>query len=420
MVNKYKKIIIAGLGILLFSACSEHQEVTYHPIPKLTQQEANKYEKQYLQEYEKIKQNYKNNEIIKWIQAANKKEPCKVFVGISLQNDRTNDPEYKIFWDGKCKNGYAYGLGREFERGTLTNMNALAIYSGKRKEPKYYIQKYNLNNILIEGDLNNNYYVKTFIKDERLNFDINYQYGFFGSKDLKPARVIYSSPFSDNIVFLKAYPNFAYRITDFSKNEFDTRMYQFYSISKGKYNGFGFVTYKNSNIVAGEMKNGKLLRKVNLPKSYFDYANSIFTEIKQAGEIAIKAQQQAFIVKKQYKMRICKDSVKVNFIDNKEYKEICHENEYFKNLKEKIDNKLAQINLQKERKRQQMQQQQIIQARQMEAIAAQRRAAAAEQENTQRSWDSLNRTIQNVNTNMNWQNTNFQLMQMNNYLRYGY
>ena len=417
MKTQYKQIIISSLGAVLLSACAGVQP----SIPKLTAKEANKYENQYLQEYKKIKQNYNNNEVIKWIQASNKKEPCKVFVGTSLRNDRTTDPEYKIFWDGKCKNGYAYGLGREFERGTLTNMNSLAIYSGKREEPKYYIQKYNLNDILEEGDINSGYYVKTFIKDEGLNFDINYQYGFFGSADLQPALIIFSSPFSDNVIFVKAYPNFAYRILDFTNNEFDTRKYEFQILNKNrKENGFGFATYKSGYMVSGEVKNGKLIRRVQLPKSYLDKVNAIFAEIKQAGQRALEAQKQAWIVKKQYKERICKNSVKVNFIDSDEYKAICHEDKYFAKLKKKIDKKLAQINLQKEEKRQQIRQQQLIQAEQMKAAAAQRQAAAAEEANTQRSLDNLNRSIQNMNTNMNWQNTNFQLQQMNNYLRYGY
>jgi hypothetical protein len=194
-----------------------------------------KYEKTCLAEYERIKQVYKNNIIVKWIQATNKKEPCKIHVGILNQNDRTNDPEYKIFWDGKCKNGYAYGLGREFEKGILTNMEAIAIYSGKKEEPKYYIQKNNLKNILIEGNINNGYIVKTFIKNEGLNFDISYQYGFLYSKSLLPALIIYSSSFSDNLVFIKGYPNFAYRIINFTNNEFDNRKYQFEMIKKNKW-----------------------------------------------------------------------------------------------------------------------------------------------------------------------------------------
>jgi len=416
MKIQYKQISILLTGTILFSGCIGGQP----SIPKITEQEVAKYEEQYLQEYEQIKKNFKDIMAVKWIQAANKKVPCKVFVGTSENNDRTNDPEYKIFWDGKCKNGYAYGLGREFERGTLTNMEAIAIYSGKKEEPKYYIQKDNLNNLLLEGELNNNYYVKTIIKDDGLNFDINYQYGYFGLKDLNPALIIYSSPFSDNIIYLKAYLNFAYRIVDFTKNEFDTRKFEFSIIKNRKLNGFGFVNFKSGYINAGEMQNGTLLRRVQLPKSYFNKANTIFITIKQAGQKALDAQKQAWIVKRQYKQKICRDGIKVNFIDNKEYKKICYEKEYFTTLKEKIDKKLAQINLIKEKKRKQLQQERLIKAREMEAKAAQRAAAAAEQANTQRALDSLNQSIQNMNTNMNWQDTNFQLQQINNYLRYGY
>jgi hypothetical protein len=49
----------------------------------------------------------------------------------------------------------------------------------------------------------------------------------------------------------------------------------------------------------------------------------------------------------------------------------------------------------------------------MEALAAQRRAAAAEEANTQRAWDSLNRSIQNTNTNMQLQQLNNNIMMYN-------
>jgi hypothetical protein len=49
----------------------------------------------------------------------------------------------------------------------------------------------------------------------------------------------------------------------------------------------------------------------------------------------------------------------------------------------------------------------------MQAAAQNRAANASEQRN-------FNQSLQNINTNMNWQNTNFQLQQMNNYMRYGY
>ena len=82
-------------------------------------------------------------------------------------------------------------------------------------------------------------------------------------------------------------------------------------------------------------------------------------------------------------------------------------------LKIKIDAKLAQIEQQKQAKRQQQNEQRLIQAREAEAMAAQRRAAAAEQANNQASWDSVNRSIQNMNNNMQMQQLNNNLMRYN-------
>jgi hypothetical protein len=180
-----------------------------------------------------------------------------------------------------------------------------------------------------------------------------------------------------------------------------------------KINGFGFSIAKNNIRYSGEQVNGQLVRKVTLPQSYLNHMNNTFNEIKNAGQIAIEAQKKALMVKQQYKDTICKDNVKVDFIDNKEYKAICNENEKIAQLKVKIDSKLAQIEQQKQAKRQQQNEQRLIQARETEANAAQRRAAAVEEANNQASWDSLNRSLQNMNNNMQMQQLNNNLM-MNN------
>ena len=112
---------------------------------------------------------------------------------------------------------------------------------------------------------------------------------------------------------------------------------------------------------AGEMSNGTLVRRVQLPQSYFNNANTIFSEIKKEANIALEAQKKALIIKEKYKNKICKDSVKVDFMDNKEYKAICKEDEKIAQLKTKIDAKLAQIEQQKQAKRQQQNEQRLIQ-----------------------------------------------------------
>ena len=135
----YKNCYLMVVLIALISGCASTSR-----IPTMDENEAFKYERKYLAEYEQLKNNFSDQSSVKWIQSANKKLPCKVYVGISKTEDRTLDENYKIYWDGGCKNGYANGLGREFERGIVFNMDALVIYQGKEQEPQYFIQTYHL------------------------------------------------------------------------------------------------------------------------------------------------------------------------------------------------------------------------------------------------------------------------------------
>ncbi|QIR76045.1 hypothetical protein [Sulfurospirillum diekertiae] len=223
-----------------------------------------------------------------------------------------------------------------------------------------------------------------------------------------PALSIRNYPFSDLTYYGKLYPNFGYVIMDFTTNEFDNRKYEFNlkDNKTNKFNGYGFATMKQGGTNAGEMSNGALIRRVQLPQSYFNKADAVFEEIKKEANLALEAQNKALIIKEKYKKKICKDSVKVDFMDNNEYKAICHEDEKIAQLKIKIDAKLAQINQAKEVKRKQMGQERAIKAQEAQAQAAQRQAQAAEQAN-------FNQAMQNLNNDLQMQQLNNNLMMYN-------
>lgn len=411
------KVLQCGLllgSIYLLSGC-----VGQPSLPKVDETEVNKYEKAYMLEYEAIKQKISNNQqSFKWVQPNNKKEECKVWVGYDPNDDRTIKSGYAFYWDGECKNGYSDGLGSAFEISQFANRQQIAIYS-KGNPDTYCVHLDPLNGITREGEClyytdKPSHYVDTAIRERNNDLELSYAFGLGLSKDL-PAMIMKTYPFYDVVEYFKTYPNFSYTITDLTKNEFDNRKYEFNikEHKNNKFNGYSFATMKKGGTNAGEMVNGTLVRRVQLPQSYFDKADSIFSEIKNHANIALEAQRKALIIKEKYKNKICKDDVKVDFMDNNEYKAICNENEKFAKLKTKIDAKLAQIEQQKQAKRQQQNEQRLIQAKEAEAIAAQRRAAAAEQANNQASWDSLNRSLENMNHNMQMQQLNNNLMQYN-------
>jgi len=101
------------------------------------------------------------------------------------------------------------------------------------------------------------------------------------------------------------------------------------------------IKNKNGNIITGEYINN-VAKQFNLPKTYNQKADAILRKIYNTQQKAFQAQEQAQKVKKQYLKRICKDSIKVKFMDNNEYNEICHPKSELAIMK-KINNKLNKI-----------------------------------------------------------------------------
>lgn len=398
----YQRFLILAVLCLIMPGCA-----SVNTIPVLGEEEAFKYEKKYLAEYEALKSNYTDTSIVRWVQPANKNIPCKLYVRTYQNADVTHGVNYKIFWDGDCKNGYANGLGREFERDTVLNREALAIYKENGKEPEYYIQKDHLEKLTAEG--NNNYIVETKITDDNFNFDMSIRRGYTSFNE-KPSLFVTSYPLSDAVRYTKQYPNFSYQMIDYLDEEFQAKKAAYYVLDNVG-NGFVIEAYNDGHRSA-EIANGKIIRVVQLPSSYIKKSDVIIAEIEQAGKQADEARQQALIVKKQYTNKICKESVVVDFIDNEEYKAICNEEEDYAKLKEKYDSKMAQISSQKQQKREQLNQQKIIDAQVTQANAAARSAAAAEQANNMQSWQNLNNQIQNT------QNTTNQILQQTNAYSY--
>lgn len=85
--------------------------------------------------------------------------------------------------------------------------------------------------------------------------------------------------------------------------------------------------------------------------------------------------------------RICKESESVDFMDDKEYKNICNDSS---EIKIKIDEKLAQINILKQQKREQQRQYDLL-------IAKQKKAEA---ERNQEAWNSINQSLKEMGDNI--------------------
>jgi hypothetical protein len=339
-----------------YAVCYLEKKVTKQQFRELkseyNQKELNRiasYETDYIEEHNKLVKEFPKRETT-YIQPYNKKQSCKIWMGYSEGNAYFEEDSYKISWDGKCKNGYASGLGREIESADMMDKWGIAIY--KQGKPTYYVTKDNLSDVLFEGvqDVSDEdtLGVLTTIKEKNNDIDVRtIAVRYEGKTHI--THKSHTSPFwNGTYIYSKEYLSFGYGYQNYMQNDMNNKMdFEFVIRNKDAVNnGWVIAKQKNStSLITGEFIDGKF-KQLKLPQSYNQKSDEILREIKRYTKKSFSAQEQAQKVKKQYLKRICKDSVKVKFMDNNEYKEICSNKKEFA-VMQKINDKLNKISEEK-------------------------------------------------------------------------
>lgn len=91
---------------------------------------------------------------IEWVQPENKSEPCKIRMGQKKDKDtiwwREPASQGTLYWDGDCRDGYAYGIGRNFVTmpdGSLRS--TLVTYPGGNQPPQTHLDVNYTNDTII-------------------------------------------------------------------------------------------------------------------------------------------------------------------------------------------------------------------------------------------------------------------------------
>lgn len=410
------------------------------PLQKESIQRLAQYEIDYLKQFEEIRKTTPKS-TLKWIQPKNKKAACTIAVP-GGEDDPTKDSSYKIFWDGECKDGYAFGLGREIEKADLKDAWQIGIYE-KGMAQGYSIQHDVLNNVMFEGGgdyYGSDYGVQRFVEEKNNDIDVTFVTGKIGGSSQEPDLTIASSPFWNHTqAYRKEFPNFRYEYVDYKNNDIEKLDFMFQIYNKNNVShGWGLEKYKNNIIYTGESIEGKATQ-LNLPQEYKDKSTAIIKEIQEAYNKALQAQSQSQLVKKQYLRKICKDNVKVNFMDNTEYKEICEDKAELK-LQAKVDRKLEQLEKEKvaiiqkqqqeiaqQKQNEQLRQQQSYQQQQLNIQRQQQQEQAnrQKQQDSDNAWNSISQSLNSIGNAFNQsanqinqqdqnRRTNYQLQQINN------
>jgi hypothetical protein len=306
-------------------------------------QRTNSLEDIFLYKYQEILNKIDEQSVI-YIQAYNKIIPCKIWTK-GYNPDKLQQDTYKVFWDGECKDGYAYGIGREIEQ-LDDKVYSWSLAKYENKIPTYYIKKDIINNITIEGidDINEDieYCIKIEITKSDFLTDMTLQSFVKNKKNKISMHAGVSTSGNNDYVYAKVYPNFRYLYVDNGNSG-----YYFTMSDNNITNGWAITSQKDILTKTFAINNFERI-EFTLPKSYLNKANKLTNEIYTVTNKSILAQAKALIIKENYKNMIC--NKEINFYDIRDYQLICKNTFKETNIsliKNKLLNKLTLNNIKK-------------------------------------------------------------------------
>lgn len=261
-----------------------------------------------------------------YVQPLNKSEPCKL-QSSKEQLERNN---FRAFWDGQCKNGFAFGLGRDIAISDTHHLEEIAIYGadGKTVDSPSILYDFVHNNVsyrLIKSQPSEMAYFREVIENEPGNFNIRYESGLATpTGDLKAT---YWSPLNPQVAFVNISNNVVYRYienklagTGISANP------QYFSETldkkSGVAGGFAMALYANGQVRHFKVE-GNQSDFIRLPQEYISEIEARRLEILNTQNRVSSDVGKAKSIEKEYLYLACSGTHKISGLDARVSNKIC-------------------------------------------------------------------------------------------------
>lgn len=378
---------------LLLASCATH--ATTPEIRQVSMEEAMAFEEQIIASAQSQPAPPEPEKV--YAQPANKKEPCKL-PSSKAQLDRKN---FRAYWDGDCKNGYAYGLGRDIAISDTHHVEEITIHNGTGDsfgQPTRLIDFVNNTSRYgaygqTQGDVSGIY---ESITNDLSGFSVQHQTGRF-TKD--SASAIQNSPFYPQAVTVNArHGQPTYRFTDLSAipATSDTPNFVVETVdpTTGKPGGFRMGRFRNG-VVRHQKFNavGNPDELVILPQ---EYVNLLLTKLADAQSNINKANasvQPAQQMEREYLHMACADGYTIAGVPSKDVamtKQFCTWRDQWK---EPYAMAQAKYEKQMEQARQQVAQQEQLRTQQLSSLQQQIGQQTAA---NQAAWNAITQSRNNA------------------------
>lgn len=325
-----------------------------------------------------------------YVQPLNKTEPCKLQTD-KEQQDRNN---FQAFWDGKCKNGFAFGLGRDIAISDTHHLEEITTYgdNGKIIDSPSVLYDF-VHNVVeyryIKGENVQMAIFREVISNDAGNFSVTYSTGLWDRAG--NGQGTYWSPFDSQVTLVNIKDNVFYR---FVKNDIagtispTTPIFGSDTLEKESraVGGYAMAAFSNGQIRHFKMKDGRP-EFVLLPESYTSHISVIQQEISNSQAKISADIEKAKRMEKEYLYFACNGKHAIQGLDVEISTKICawrsQFQEQFQAANKRYGEKLEEIKAEAQSQEERRQIQEQIDYKRRMVEAAERQASAAENANFQ-------------------------------------
>lgn len=267
-----------------------------------------------------------------YTQPGNKAEPCK----LPTSKDQLERKNFRAYWDGDCKDGYAFGLGRDIAISDTHHLEEITIHGQLAPEKERPSSGYDFVNnsasygAVIDSSLERSGSWQRFLTAPDGSLSIQQTTGIFGKAS---ALSLQSSPFLPVTVVTNVQVGQpAYRFQDFSAvpatSDQASGILMVFDPSTQKGGGFGVGRLRGGAVVHREVDaDGKPSGQfVQLPQEYVNHLLEKIAEAQPAINKANAAVQRAQQMEREYLYMACNNSYAIKGVPTKDLamtREIC-------------------------------------------------------------------------------------------------
>lgn len=309
-----------------------------------------------------------------WIQPVNKKVKCLLPSGKSFLEE---DGHFAI-WDGRCKNGYAHGFGRDIAISDRTHVEEITVHDAKDDKDQIIIHINYIDNLYVRAKKIGGYDSKNFIGQyvTKQMVDGNVKEYRFRKVYSKEGYAYYMD--CDGVyprtIFSVNYPKYSL-IWIQSKFPLDNVREKILTYGEGGVFGPVLDVYANGRVIT--TFNDQM---VKIPSEYWQSVRQEYVDFGDSMRDVDSVVQEADQLLRQYKAKVCNNPNQrvPKGITKDQFMQICQfEEKMFKELPELR----AEYQIQLNQERMHLNQERMIQAQEEQARAQAEAAEAAKEAN---------------------------------------